>query len=188
MKALKEIGPGKAFKYFSSSLFLIGLKFLIFPPLRRSALSAAGARIGQDSIIHDVHFFNAYRTGFKGLHFGQRCFVGDDCLLDLAYTITLEDDVTLAERVTILTHINVGYADHPLQKFFPSSQAPVYVERGAFVGVNATILPGVRVGECAFVAAGSLVNKDVPSWSLTGGVPAKVIRMIHSEDNSTSDD
>jgi acetyltransferase-like isoleucine patch superfamily enzyme len=181
MKALSEIGSRKAFNYLLSSLFLFGFKFLIFPQLRRPALVAAGALIGQDTILHDVRFFNAYRTGFKGLNLGRRCFVGDECLLDLADAIILEDDVTLAERVTILTHTNVGYADHPLQRYFPPLQAPVRILRGAFVGVNSTILPGVQVGEGAFVAAGSLVNKDVPSWTLIGGVPAKVIRTITLE-------
>jgi len=54
----------------------------------------------------------------------------------------------------------------------------VIIERGAFVGVNATIMPGVRIGQGAFVGAGSLVREDVPPWHVVGGVPARVLRVL----------
>jgi maltose O-acetyltransferase len=178
MKALEEIGWRKTIRFFFSTLFIAGFRLLIFPPLRRIALQLAGAKIGVDSVIHDVRFFNAYRAGFTGLTLGKRCFIGDECLIDLADQVILADDVTIAERVTILTHTNVGYTSHPLQKFFPPSSAPVQLEHGAFVGVNSTLLPGVTVGECAFIAAGSVVTESVQAWTLVGGVPARVIRQL----------
>lgn len=178
MKALNEIGWRKSLRFMFSTLFLACFRLLLFPPLREIALRTVGAKIGADSVIHDVRFFNAYRSGFRGLTLGSRCFVGDECLIDLADQVILADEVTLAERVTILTHTNVGYSTHPLQKYFPPSSAPVRLDRGAFVGVNATILPGVTIGECAFVAAGSVVTEDVPEWTLAGGVPAHVIRKL----------
>jgi acetyltransferase-like isoleucine patch superfamily enzyme len=152
--------------------------WLLFPPLRAAALRLAGARIGRDCVIHSTRFFNAYRSGFKGLELDDRCFIGDDCLLDLADRIVMEAHVTLAERVTILTHTNVGYADHPLQPYFPPFTAPVVLKRGAFIGVNATILPGITVGEGTFVAAGSVLTTDTPPWSLVAGVPARVLRDV----------
>jgi acetyltransferase-like isoleucine patch superfamily enzyme len=178
MRALREIGLKKAIKFGGASLALVPWRFLLVPQVRVPYLRLLGAHIGQDTIIHDIGFFNAYRTGFGGLQFGDRCFIGDQCLLDLAEAITLEDEVTLAERVTVLTHTNVGYADHPLQKHFPAFSAPVVIERGAFVGANVTILPGVRVGSCAFVAAGSLVKEDVPARNLVAGVPARSVRVL----------
>ena len=89
--------------------------------------------------------------------------------------------MTLAERVTILTHTNVGYKDHPLQKYFPSIAKPVFLDYGSFVGANVTILPGVTIGKCAFVATGSVVTEDVSEYSLVAGVPARVIRKVDSE-------
>jgi maltose O-acetyltransferase len=178
MKALHEIGWTKTVRFLFTSLYLAGFRLLIFPPLRSIALVLVGVKIGKDTVIHDVRFFNAYRTGFSGLSLGKRCFVGDECLIDLADKVVLADDVTLAERVTILTHTNVGYANHPLQKYFPPSSAPVHLERGVFVGVNATLLPGVTIGECAFIAAGSVVTDNVPAWTLVGGVPARMIRQL----------
>ena len=178
MNAIREIGVRKALRFFFSTLFLILFNLLIFPPLRGWGLRMAGARIGQDCVIHATRFFNAYRLGFKGLELGNKCFIGDDCLLDLADRIILHDEVTLAERVTILTHTNVGYADHPLQQYFPAFTKPVVIQRGAFIGVNSTILPGVTVGEGTFVAAGSVLRDDTLPWSLVAGVPARVIRML----------
>jgi acetyltransferase-like isoleucine patch superfamily enzyme len=48
------------------------------------------------------------------------------------------------------------------------------LRRGASIGANATLLPGVEIGEGAMVAGGALVTKDVPPWKLALGVPAKI--------------
>ncbi len=178
MNAIREIGIGATMRFFFTTVFLGVYGVLLFPPLRIWALRLVGARVGRDCVIHATRFFNAYRLGFKGLEIADKCFIGDDCLLDLADRIVMEEHVTLAERVSILTHTNVGYADHPLQKFFPSFTAPVILKRGAFIGVNATILPGVTVGEGTFVAAGSVLTTDTPAWSLVAGVPARVLRDV----------
>jgi maltose O-acetyltransferase len=181
MRALREIGVAKALKFGGASLALVPWRYLLVPQLRAPYLRLLGAQVGADTIVHDVAFFNAYRTGFKGLSLGARCFIGDQCLLDLAERITLDDDVTLAERVTILTHTNVGYAEHPLQKHFPAMSAPVSIARGTFIGANATLLPGVKIGSCAFVAAGSLVREDVPDRHVVAGVPARTLRVLDDD-------
>jgi acetyltransferase-like isoleucine patch superfamily enzyme len=125
-----------------------------------AAAARRADRLG--SILHDVRFFNLYRRGLAGLAIGEDCFIGDECLLDLAEGITLERQVTFAERVLVLTHTNVGYQDHPLQAHFPATAKPVVFEQGSFVGASATILPGTRIGARSFVAAGSVVTADVP--------------------------
>ena len=56
--------------------------------------------------------------------------------------------------------------------------APIRLERGVWVGSNATILQGVTIGEYSIVAAGAVVTRDVPPRTIVGGVPAKVIRHI----------
>ncbi len=181
MKSLREIGIGKAFKFGCLTILMILYKAMIFPQLRVVYLRLLGARIGRNVIIHNARFFNHYRRGFGGLQIGQDCFIGDECLIDLADEVVMSDRVTLAERVTVLTHTNVGYKDHPLQARFPPSTQPVRFESGCFVGAGVIILPGVTIGQCAFVAAGSVVTGDVPASTLVGGVPAKVIRRLDSE-------
>jgi acetyltransferase-like isoleucine patch superfamily enzyme len=178
VKALAEIGWARAARFGFFTLAMVPYRLALFPQLRAPWLRLLGARIGRRTVLHDVRFFNLYRRGLTGLEIGEECFVGDECLLDLAEGVRLERQVTLAERVLILTHTNVGYRDHPLQARFPAMAAPVVVEAGSFLGVNVTVLPGVRIGSQSFVAAGSVVTADVPPRTLVAGVPARALRPI----------
>jgi acetyltransferase-like isoleucine patch superfamily enzyme len=178
VKALSEIGWRRAARFGFYTLALVPYRLAPFPQLRAPWLRLLGARVGRRAILHDVRFFNLYRRGLAGLEIGEECFVGEECLLDLAEAVRLERQVTLAERVLVLTHTNVGYADHPLQALFPAMAAPVTIEQGAFVGASVTILPGVRIGSQSFVAAGSVVTADVPPRTLVAGVPARAVRSL----------
>jgi len=178
MKALREIGWERALRFGFFTLAMVPYRVALVPQLRAPWLRLLGARIGPRAVLHEVRFFNLYRRGLAGLRIGRECFLGDECLLDLAEAVVLEDQVTLAERVLILTHTNVGYADHPLQAHFPPQAAPVTVRSGSFLGANVTVLPGVTIGERAFVAAGSVVTADVPPATLVAGVPARVVRTL----------
>lgn len=177
-KALREIGLGRALRFFWVTLAMAAYRLLLFPQLRAPFLRLLGARLGRGTILHDVRFFNLYRRGLPGLVVGEECFLGDLCLLDLADEIRLERQVTLAERVLVLTHTNVGYQDHPLQRHFPALTGPVHVLEGSFVGAGVIVLPGVRIGPRACVGAGSVVTRDVPADTLVAGVPARVLRRL----------
>lgn len=135
-------------------------------------------KIGKDSIVMDVRFTNLHHLGPKGLTIGSKCFVSDEVLVDLYDAIDIGDSVTIAQKVSILTHLNVGYQDHPLQKYFPKQSKKVTIKSGSFIGAGSIILPGVTIGEESFVAAGSVVTENVSSGTLVGGVPAKLIRKI----------
>jgi acetyltransferase-like isoleucine patch superfamily enzyme len=181
MKAFAEIGAARAARFLFFTLALAPYRLALFPPVRRLWLRLLGARIGARAVLHDVRFFNLYRRGLGGLDIGADCFLGDECLFDLAEEIVLERQVTLAERVVILTHMNVGYADHPLQRHFPAMAKGVRIREGSFIGANVTVLAGRTLGPRAFVAAGSVVTEDVPADTLVAGVPARVIRRLGVE-------
>lgn len=176
MKAIRTVGCKKIAKYafFSLWQFLFALMFV--SPLRVWFLRIFGAKIGKDTIIERIRFFNLYRKGLSGLYIGDACFLGDGVTLDLADTIKLEKEITLSVDTLVLTHTNVGYPDHPLQRFIPSITKPVVFKQGSFVGVRAIILPGIVVGRFSAVAAGALVNSDVPALTSVGGIPAKKIK------------
>lgn len=178
MKAFREVGLRNALRFGFYTLAMVPYRMALVPQLRAPLLRLLGARIGRRAVLHNVRFFNLYRTGLAGLSVGEESFIGDECLLDLAEAITLERQVTLAERVVVLTHMKVGYEDHPLMEHFPPLAKPVVIERGAFLGANVTVLAGVRIGSCSFVAAGSVVTADVPPRTLVAGVPARAIRAI----------
>lgn len=110
----------------------------------------------------------------KHTRIGKNVFINFDCVfLDLG-GITIEDNVLIAPKVSLLTE------SHPLdpndrQSLIPK---PIYIKKNAWIGANVTILQGVTVGENAVVAAGSVVSKDVPDNAVAGGIPAKIIRAI----------
>lgn len=87
--------------------------------------------------------------------------------------ITIKKDCLIAGGTTILCHEHVyrdpDNFDLPLLK-------PVEIGERTFVGVGATILPGVTIGNDCIIGAGSIVSKNIPDGSLAVGVPAKVIR------------
>jgi acetyltransferase-like isoleucine patch superfamily enzyme len=178
VKALNEIGPYRALRFVWVRFLLAIFRVVPFPPLRAIFLRWCGAKIGADTILHCFTMINVDRGGFAALRVGKNCFVGDEVLLDLAAPIVLEDHVTLAARAIIMTHLNVGYKDHPLMEIFPAQVAGVTIERGSFIGAASTILPGCRIGPEAFVAAAALVNRDVLCREVVAGVPIKSIRVI----------
>ncbi len=183
MKAIKETGPKKTIRFVLYAIYevlihRIIIHLLYFPQFRQFFLQIVGAKIGEDSIIMDVRFFNWQHKGPGGLNIGNRCFLGDETLIDLYDSVSLEDDVTIAQRVLILTHMNVGYRNHPLQKYFPKLSKPIVIKKGSFIGAATTILPGVTIGERAFVAAGSVITSSIPKESVYAGVPAKLIRKL----------
>lgn len=93
-----------------------------------------------------------------------------------AYTV-LEDRVFIAPCVTTTNDNFMGRTKERF-KFVKGA----HVKRGARVGANAILLPGIAVGEEAFVAAGSVVTRDVPPAKLVMGTPAKVVRDVAEEE------
>ena len=175
MKALSEVGAGRIARFVWTTLLLSVFRRMWLPPLRNLWLRLCGARIGSNVVIHRCSLMNVDRGGFRALRIGNNCFVGEEVLIDLAAPVTLEDDVTLAARCVILTHLNVGYRDHPLQPRFPSEASGVTIKRGSFIGASATLLAGTTVGPEAFVAACSLVNRAVGPGETVAGVPIRAL-------------
>lgn len=105
---------------------------------------------------------------------GKNVFINFDCVfLDLG-GITIEDDVLIAPKVSLISE------GHPVSPEGRHSLmvGHIHIKRNAWIGANATILPGVTVGENAIVAAGAVVSKDVPDNAIVGGIPARVIKTI----------
>lgn len=96
------------------------------------------------------------------------------CLLLAKDRIELGENSTLAYGVTILTHADPNGPKNKLSKLYPPKQAPVIIGHDCWIGANATILPGVAIGDFSIVAAGSVVTKDVPSGVVVAGNPAVI--------------
>jgi len=110
----------------------------------------------------------------KHTKIGKNVFINFDCVfLDLG-GITIEDDVFIAPKVSILSE------GHPTSLEDRHSLVPkaIHIKKNAWIGAGATILPGVTIGENAVVAAGAVVSSDVAPNTIVGGVPAKFIKNI----------
>ena len=124
--------------------------------------------------------------------------IGRDCNV-CAHTL-IEGDVIIGDRVTIKSGVflwdgtriadevfigpNATFTNDPLprSKAYPEAFQGIVVAKGASIGANATILPGVLVGEYAMVGAGAVVTQDVPPYAVVVGNPARVIRMLDKHD------
>jgi len=171
----REVMISKAIKFFWFS-FMETLLHWSLPPVRVWLLRLLGATIGKGTIILNCMFYNAYHYGFSKLTVGDNCFIGDEVMIDLRGETVLEDYVTLSNRVSMVTHMNVGYIHHPLQKKFPTSESFIHFHYGCFVGTGAILLPGVIIGEQSVVGAGAVVTKNVSAKTIVVGVPAKVMK------------
>jgi acetyltransferase-like isoleucine patch superfamily enzyme len=109
---------------------------------------------------------------YANLRVGSDCYFGRELFLDLQDTIEIENNVTISHRVMILTHTDAGAS--PLSNTrIRTTQAPVVIRGGAYIGANVTILEGVEIGEEAVVGAGAVVTRSVPAGAVVVGVPAR---------------
>ena len=130
-----------------------------------------GSRIDESVAV----FTPLYLNYGKNTKIGKNVFINFDCVfLDLG-GITIEDNVLIAPKVSLLSE------GHPVSPNDRQSLVPghIHIGKNAWIGAGATILPGVTVGENAVVAAGAVVSKDVPANTVAGGIPAKIIKSIN---------
>jgi len=180
-KVLNEIGFKKALRYVYFSIWSVLFNLLLVSPLRVGFLRLCGSKIGRNCVIHNIKFINLYRGSFSNLIVGDYCFIGEETMIDLADKVILGNHVTIAERVIILTHMNVGYKEHPLQAHYPEMHKQVIVADGVFIGAGVIVLAGIKMNEKVFVAAGALVNVSLLSSGVYGGVPVKKVKELPVE-------
>lgn len=126
-----------------------------------------GVRLGSGSIIHwHTRFFEP-----SGVKIGQHCNIGTDAFLDGRRGISIGDNVATGAEIMIYT------LQHDMDSStFEVSGGPVIIEDYVYIGARAIILPGIRIGRGAVVAAGAVVSRDVPAYAIVAGVPARFVR------------
>lgn len=143
-----------------------------------SAIVDEGARIGEGSRVwHFVHVCAGAHIG-KGVSLGQNVYVGNQVVIGdrckVQNNVSVYDNVTLEEGVFCgpsMVFTNVYNPRSLIER--KDEYRDTLVRRGATLGANCTIICGVTIGEYAFVAAGAVVNRDVPDFALVAGVPAR---------------
>jgi len=133
---------------------------------RRFVYRFWGIKIGSGSTIH-MHASFYYPPNIK---IGNDTIVGEKVVLDG------RDKLTIGNHVDIATDVMIYNSEHDINsEGFKAISAPVTIEDYVFIGPRAIILPGVTINKGAVVAAGAVVTRDVPEFTIVGGVPAKEI-------------
>ncbi|MEI8303984.1 MAG: acyltransferase [Burkholderiales bacterium] len=120
--------------------------------------------------------------------------IGSDC--NICAQALIESHVVIGDRVTVKSGVqiwdgsvigndvfigpNATFSNdpYPRSKQYPEKFNGVTIKNGASIGANATLLPGITIGEKALVGAGAVVTKDVPPRAVVIGNPAKIVRYL----------
>lgn len=155
-------------------------------PLVSKILKQNGAKIGPnvnfkgclriDNVIGDQDS----KHDFSNLEIEKNCYIGRDVFFDLPDRIRIGNHCAISAGVMFISHADAG--DRPISAHYPRKKGGISVGAGSWIGVNVTILPGITIGNGCVIAAGSVVTKSFPDFSVIGGVPAKVLKTIPAFD------
>ena len=150
--------------------------------IHESSFVDQGALIGIGTKIwHFCHIYGKAKIG-QNCVLGQNVVVADNVIVGdgckIQNNVSLYEGVILEDYVfcgpsMVFTNVKTPRCEFPRNTNADYKQT--LIKRGASIGANATIVCGITLYECAFVAAGAVVTKDVPAFGMVAGVPAKLV-------------
>lgn len=156
-----------------------GTKATVKSKARLDVLPFNPFSLGKNSVVEDYAVIN---NGMGPVHIGHDTFIG---LFDVVIgPVSIGNSVIIAQNV-VLSGLNHGFEDvgTPI-KDQPCTTAEIVIEDECWIGANAVVTAGVRIGKHSVVAGGSVVTKDVPPYAVVGGNPARVLKRYNFETSS----
>ena len=173
----KQTRPRLWIKWFVNPFYhKKGKGAIVRPRTRMDVVPWNKFELGEDSTIED---FSAIHNGVGPVIIGDRTKIG------LSNTIigpvTIGNDIRLAQNIT-LSGLNHNYEDVNMPIHAQGvSTAPIVIEDETWIGANVVVVAGVTIGKHSIVAAGSIVTKDIPPYSVAVGNPARVLKKYNPE-------
>lgn len=150
-------------------VYYLSNQWMAYVPLwrcRKSYYRLIGMKIGKKTVIN----MGLYTLAPRNVSIGEYCHINRKCFIDGRGGCTIGDNVSISYNVSIVT------GSHDCNsRYFIGKYLPVKIDDNVWIGINATILQNVHIGEGAVIAAGSVVTKDVPPFAIVGGIPATII-------------
>lgn len=132
--------------------------------------------IGNHSTIED---FATINNGVGAVIIGDRTRIGLGCVL--IGPVTVGNDVMFAQNI-VVSGLNHGYQEINMPPSLqPVETKPITIKDEVWIGANAVLTAGITVGKHAVIAAGSIVTKDVPDYSIAAGNPARILKKYNPE-------
>jgi len=157
----------------------LGKTVIIGDNVEINALSKFGVSIGDNvSILKGtiIECTGVIRELGEGLIIGNNVGIAQNCFIQVRGNVVIGNNVIFGPNVSIFSE-NHNFSNPELPVSMQGvSRKGVTVEDGVWIGTRAVILDGVNIGKNSIVAAGSIVTKDVPPYTIVGGIPAKIIK------------
>jgi acetyltransferase-like isoleucine patch superfamily enzyme len=176
---------GRCFSLLISGAFAhFGKKTVVMSPFR--LLGEERISLGDNVFIGSDSWLQTISENGEtsiALSIGRGTSIAGACVISAAQSIVIEEDVLLARNVYISDHIHKYVeAGTPVLAQGIDKVLPVLIKRGAWLGQNVVVCPGVTIGEGAVIAANSVVNRDIPQYCVAAGAPAQVVKTISTVD------
>lgn len=147
--------------------------------VRINALSRKGIIIGNNVSILDhtiIECTGVIRNIGEGINIGNNVGIAQYCFIQVRGEVIIGNNVIIGPHVSIFSE-NHNFSEIEIPICMQGeTRHNVLIEEGVWIGSRATILCGVKIGKYSIIAAGAVVNKDVPPFTIVGGVPAKILK------------
>lgn len=144
-----------------------------------NALSVEGIKLGNNiTILRNtiIECTGNIKNLGVGLVIGDDVGISQNCFIQVRGKVTIGSHVMFGPSVSIFSE-NHGFTDLEIPMISqPTIRGEVIIEDDVWLGTRSVILSGVRIGKGSIIAAGALVNRDIPPYSIVAGVPGKVIK------------
>ncbi len=170
---------GKKVVIKSKSRVSLGKAVYIGDYVEINALSRSGVTMGNNVSVHKFTIIDCtgvLRNLGEGLVIGDNVGISQNCFIQVRGKVSIGNHVLFGPGVTVISENHIFKDPETPISMQGEERNGVIIENGAWIGAKAVILDGVTIGENSIVAAGSIVNKDVPAFAIVAGVPAKVIK------------